>query len=450
MKKNISFTCFFIVLFYLISNYSVAQVSPEVNSLSIDISTFPQDSSFNYDSCFNAGKEIGISSVGLFQNWTAVEIAPGTFDLRVFDAANYYYPLHNISVDLKLVPIHTNNLEVPSDLVSVAFNDQVFINRFKTLLDSVKSHLPDLTLSSLVIGSEHDVYLGTDSTLWKHYTEFYDSVSAYARTLWPDIKIASELTYSGITEKNDLAQKLNLSSDYIGVSYYPLDENFAVKSPSVIYSDFSELISLYPSEKIIFYQFGYPSSSICNSSEVLQAEFVSTAFSAWDMYAGNIKMINFTWLHDLDSVQVSYYGSYYGLNNNAFLEFLRTLGLRTWNLNGTDKLAINVLRCEAKKRGFNDLNVSCDVRNKEVIEEHDFQIVPNPSTDNIKISLAPEIHKATIEITDTEGRISKRFFIEDLSLINVSVADLQPGVYTVRILSDHKQITKKIIIEAAR
>ncbi|MCK9208685.1 MAG: hypothetical protein M0P66_16355, partial [Salinivirgaceae bacterium] len=295
------------VLFGLLPSITIkGQITPVDNIIGIDVSTFPQNAGFNYDSCFLLGKNLGMGSVGIFQNWTAIETAPFTYDFAIMDIANYYYPAYSMPVDLTITPIHTNNLEVPSDLTSVAFDDPIFINRFKTLLDSIKVHIPNVTLSSLVIGSEFDVYLGTDAALWTQYANFYNSVSSYAKTLWPGLNVATELTFKGITSQNGFAQVLNSNSDFIGVSYYPLNNDFTVKPVSTVPVDFATLVGLYPTKPICFYQYGYPSSTVCNSSEALQARFITQTFSAWDTYAANIRMIDFTWLHDLDTALVNY------------------------------------------------------------------------------------------------------------------------------------------------
>jgi hypothetical protein len=160
-----------------------AQINPANNIISVDISTFPQNPAYTYDSCFQKGVDAGIGSVGLFQNWTAIEIAPLTYNLSLFDIANIYYPAYNMPLDLTITPIHTNNLEVPSDLIATPYNNTTFINRFNTMLDSVHAHMPDVTLNSLVIGSEYDVYLGTNTTLWNNYAEFYNAIAIHAKNI---------------------------------------------------------------------------------------------------------------------------------------------------------------------------------------------------------------------------------------------------------------------------
>lgn len=425
-------TFFKLVVIIFLSTSIQAQINPSNNKIGVDVSTFPQNASFDYDSCFALGANLGMSQMGLFQNWTSIETAPNTFNMVLLDIANFYYPLHSMSLDLTIAPIATNNLEVPSDLTTTAFDNPIFINRFKTLLDSVKLHIPSVTLSSLIIGSEHDIYFGANVTLWGQYTTFYNSVSAYAKTLWPGLKVATELTFDGITNYNTFSQSLNTNSDYIGVSYYPINTNFTVKPVSTIPTDFATLVGLYSSKPICFYQYGYPSSPSCNSSEALQKQFITQTFTTWDAYASNVKKIDFTWLHDLDTAAVNYYETYYGISDTVFLEFLRTLGLRTWNGNGIDKQAFIELECQAKARGYNSLPLTCSSTgiNEANISEQNFNLYPNPANETLNISIH-ESKKAQIQIFNTMGMLIKEFEISQQSL-QINISDFPSGLYFIQ------------------
>ncbi|PJC61813.1 MAG: hypothetical protein CO022_07825 [Flavobacteriales bacterium CG_4_9_14_0_2_um_filter_32_27] len=426
-----------------------AQINPTNNIIGVDVSTFPQNTSFNYDSCFALGVNLGMNSTGIYQNWTAIETSPNTFNLTIFDIANYYYPAYNMPIDLTIAPIHTNNLEVPSDLTTMAFNNPILINRFKTLLDSVKAHIPNVILSSLVIGSEHDVYLGTNATLWSQYTTFYDSVSVYAKTLWPGLKVATELTFTGITTQNAFAQTLNTNSDYIGVSYYPLNNNFTVKPVSTIPTDFATLVGLYTSKPICFYQYGYPSSATCNSSETQQAQFIAQTFTTWDTYAINVKKIDFTWLHDLDTAAVNFYGTYYGLTDTIFLEFLHTLGLRNWNGKGTDKASFTELQCQAKQRGYNNININCATTNTDASINNNNNLIaifPNPAQNELNFETPFELINAEIKIYNQLGQIEKSMSNINARKINIETTDLSSGVYFIVLQNIDRQVHRKFII----
>ena len=422
-----------------------AQITPANNIISVDISTFPQNPTYTYDSCFQKGVDAGIGSVGLYQNWTMIEVAPLTYNLSLFDIANIYYPAYNMPLDLTITAIHTNNLEVPADLVATPYNNPTFINRFKAMLDSVHAHIPDVTLNSLVIGSEYDVYLGSNNTLWNNYAEFYNDIAIHAKTLWPDTKIATEITFGGLIAYNTNAQIVNTSSDYIGVSYYPLNPDFTVKPVAAIADDIEALIDLYPDKPLFFYQYGYPSSTLCNSSDFLQRDFITKTFEIWDLHPDAIKGFDFTWLHDLDPVMVDYWGDYYGLTDEVFLEYLRTIGLRTFEDMGTDKPAMQELLCQAVIHGFSDVDVECNTSISDDNLLATLTINPNPVKDYFSINGLPD--NATIAIYNMFGEMVSVISQPKDKIIDVN--HLTNGTYAVIIKNEDKTIAidKLVVIK---
>lgn len=435
-------------ILFFIYGLTHAQVGPSTHRLGLDVSNYPQNAGvFNYDSCFAVGKNLGMTQVGIYQNWTALETAPTTYDLAIMDIANIYYPAKNMAIDLTIAPIHTNKLEVPSDLASVSFSNSVMITRFNRLLDSIKAHIPNVTLSSLVIGSEHDVYLGSNTLAWSDYTTFYNAVMVHARQLWPGLKVATELTSGGIVTYSAQAQNINLNSDHIGVSYYPLNPNFTVKQPTVVASDFTTLVNVFPSKKLWFYQYGYPSSGTCNSSNALQTQFITQTFLSWDTHAANIEMIDFTWLHDYDAAQVNFWGNYYGITNAAFLEFLRTLGLRTWNGNGGDKPAMVELRCQARQRGFNALPLNCTTGTDVVaFTEMEPVLYPNPASNTVFInkSIGRDL---SVTLYAINGQVMDVNQIENEKGVLLDVSRLANGVYVIETRTGNMKFCKKLFVD---
>jgi len=426
-----------------------AQINPATNKIAVDVSTYHvQNTAYNYDSSFAIGKNLGMNEVGLFINWTMLETAPNTFDFTILDIANIYYPTHSMPLDINLNPINTNRLEVPSDLDSMTFDNPIFINRYKTLLDSVKVHIPLVTISSFIIGSEIGAYLGTDTVKWAQYTVFYNSVSTYAKTLWTGLNVAVELQFADLINYNSFAQQINTNSDYIGVSYYPTWGNFTVKPPYIVGNDMDTLVNLYPTKPICFYQFGYPSSPTCNSSDSLQAEFVNQTFLYWDYYATHIRLIDFTWITDLDTAAVNYYGTYYGLTDTIFLEFLRTIGLREWNGNGIDKPALNELRCQTKQRGYNTLPIICNTvgLNDIPISENNFTISPNPANTILNIELSGDCKNAKIIVFNQLGQIEKSILNINSRTIHIETSDLKSGLYFIVLQNSDRFISRKFII----
>jgi len=309
----------------------------------------------DYDAAMDIVQSVGAEVVSLSLFWDDIETQPGEYapTPNWLEIANAYYPARDVKLSLVISVIDTNNKRLPADLADAPFDDPAVIGRFKGLLDYVFSQIPDLEITSLAIGNEIDGYLGADPSLWRQYQTFYEAASAHARAMRPDLPVGTKATFAGLTGyARERLQELNRSSDVIMVTYYPLNDDFTVKDPSVVAADFEALIAVYPDRPIYVLEAGYPSSADCGSSEPKQAAFVRQLFRAWDAHASQIQLLFFTWLTDLPHSSVGDLTDYYAVSDNRFAEFLRTLGLRTYSGSGSDKQALRALEAEAKARGW--------------------------------------------------------------------------------------------------
>lgn len=423
-----------------------AQVTPATNVIAIDINQ-PQDPSYTYDSAYTNCYDIGMRQVGISFPWPNLETSPGVFNFTYLDIANYYYPAKNAAVDLTIAPINTNIKSVPSDLSAVNFDNTAMVDRFKILLDSIFLHIPNLQISSFVIGSEVDIYLGSNTTLWNQYTSFYNQVSAYAKSLRPGLKVSCEASLGALTTTAPtLLQTLNATSDYIGVSYYPLNNDFTAKPVSTVATDFAALASAYPSKPIYIYQYGYPSATICNSSENQQAQFITQTFNAWDTHASKIKMIDFTWLHDYSPAALSYWSTYYGISDPAFIGFLGSIGLRTYSGYGTNKLAYNELVCQANQRGYNSLTCITAI-NKLNEKQTQFSLFPNPATNELNITFSEEKFLQLNIFNHLGQEVLSRKIENTVSSEKLDISEFSSGVYFVFLKTKDGEISSgKIIV----
>ena len=169
----------------------------------------------------------------------------------------------------------------------------------------------------------------------------------------------------------------------------------------------------------------------------MQTQFITQTFLSWDNYNTNIKMIDFTWLHDLSTAQVNYFSTYYGITNPIFLEYLRTLGLRQWNNNGTDKPALNELRCQAKQRGYNILPVNCSITSlNENKKDPILSLFPNPANDRLNIDISAEEFDGIIIYNVLGKKIEQCSFSKQ---INVSC--LNNGIYFLKLINKDRNET---------
>ncbi len=307
----------------------------------------------SFNNAFALGQATGMQAVPLALYWDDLETSPNTYNPNPNNLAiaESFYPGVNTKVSLEINPVDTLKRRMPSDLATLPFDDPTVISRYENLLTWVFSQIPDVQLTSLTIGNEVDVYLDNHPSEWPHYRNFFQQVSAYARTLRPGLKVGVKGTFSGMTggaESN--MQALNQYSDVVEVTYYPLNTDFTPESPTVVSGDFNTLTGLYPGRIIYMLEAGYPASTQCGSSEAKQAQFINQIFSAWDAHADQIKLISFTWLTDLSPQTVDQLVAYYGISAPCFAQYLATLGVITYD--GREKQAYTNLGQDAHIRGW--------------------------------------------------------------------------------------------------
>ncbi len=305
----------------------------------------------DFDTAFSQATATGMQFTSLSVSWDNVESAPGVYGMNpdFLSIANAYYGATGVALLIGLNPIDTNNDRRPDWLQGETWDSPAVINAYNAMLDWAMPKIAGVDLVALSIGNEIDATLAND-TQWNQYRIFYKSTAAHAKTLRAGLRVGSKVTYGGMVQSQAYADSLNVDTDVVLTTYYPLNGDFTIKSPSVVVDVFASIVTRYPNRKIIFAEYGAPSSPNCGSSESRQAEFVRNAFTAWDKHVDAIEAVEFTWMHDISQSALDTYEQYYGLSNPCFLEYLGRLGLKS--ANGDDKPAWTALTEEAESRGW--------------------------------------------------------------------------------------------------
>ncbi len=316
--------------------------------LGIDV-TVPQEGS--YDDAFMVARSAGMEFTTLSLGWDELEPAPGQYDDELLDIANAFYPTTGTKLALTITVIDTVTLRMPPDLDGSGFDDPEVVSRFNALLQHVFERLSDVDVFVLSIGNEVDSYLADDELLWRQYTEFFRQTAEHARELRPGMDVGVTMQFYGLTrDAIEQAQSLNEHSDAVLLTYYPLNADFTVRPPWQVDEDLGRVAALYPDRTAMLLECGYPSGVGAGSSDELQADFVRQVFAAWDHRALWLRVLCFTWLHDRSPGDIESFSRYYGSEDEQFLKFLATLGLRTHD--GHPKAAFDVLQTEACVRGW--------------------------------------------------------------------------------------------------
>ncbi len=307
---------------------------------------------------FNRAKKFGIEFTALHVPWTEIEKTPNVFTDP--DTAFYHFNIFcsetKIKLSLTIRPIDLTGKTVPSDLVNTRFNSLEMKNRFKSLIDFICSLISPSNLTSIQIGNEIDGYdiSKENPEFWDDYTEFLKDIHTYVGEKYPTLKIGFTCTLYGLLSKryknSNIFESMSKSVDIVGITYYPINDDFTVKEPSVVYDDFKNITDKFPNKTIYIQEIGYPTSKICNSSDDKQAQFICDLFQAWDTHLNNIKLLNFVRLNDVSDSEAKDLAGPYGINNNEFIEYLRTLGFSSYS--GKNKGAFLLTIEQATLRGW--------------------------------------------------------------------------------------------------
>lgn len=324
--------------------------------LGMDVKEVP---SVNYAMAYNKATALGVREVSVSLDWSLLEPSVGNYDNTMPGIIDAFYPSQKGDLTLVLRPLDTPGPSLPSELVGLAYNDPAVITAFGNFLTNLHAHLQNLNASGKLkwinVGNEIDAYLGNDPVRWSQWQTFFKAAKAKIKSLWgSNVEVSSIIQFSALSNVGKRALYLNLlpELDNAVLTYYPLNADFTMRPPSTVATDFDFMVTAIPGKTILLQECGYPSSSVNNSSEILQADFISSVFKAWDAHLTRIHLIDFAWQYDVSSTQINQWVIDFGMsgkpNETAFKEYIGTLGLS--NFDGTEKKALQRLRNELQIR----------------------------------------------------------------------------------------------------
>lgn len=324
--------------------------------LGMDVKDIP---SVTYAMAYDQAMTIGVREVSVSLDWSLLEASVGSYDNTLAEIIDIFYPVQAGDLTLVLRPLDTPGPSLPSELDGLAYDDPAVIAAFENFLTNLYAQLPTLNASGKLkwihIGNEIDAYLGNDPTRWAQWKTFFQAAKAKVRNLWgTGVEVSSIVQFSVLNDTNKKVLYLNLLPDLDNavLTYYPLNADFTMRPVSTVATDFALMANEISGKSILLQECGYPSSSVNNSSETQQAEFISAVFEAWDNNINRIRLIDLTWQYDVSSTTVDQWVIDFGMTGNpeeaAFRAYLGTLGLG--NYDSTEKAAMERLREELQAR----------------------------------------------------------------------------------------------------
>lgn len=247
--------------------------------------------------------------------------------------ANQVYPGRDIALTLTIAVIDTVADRRPEDLRHLPWADPLVIARFTTFLDRVLADMPDVRIVTLAIGNEVDVFLNASD--WTDFATFFEATRNHVHASHPDLPIGTTITWDGLRENASARSIADLGDGWF-VNWYPLGPGFEVLPAGTFAPTLTRMRQMAGDSPIYLTEAGHPSGG-CGGTAAGQEAFVRTVANA-----PGIELAMFVWLHDLPPGTAEGYATYYGIEDACFIDYLATLGLRTYS--GFDKPAFAFLR----------------------------------------------------------------------------------------------------------
>ncbi|HEY4181157.1 MAG TPA: hypothetical protein VGM90_30140 [Kofleriaceae bacterium] len=276
-------------------------------------------------------KPYGVGVVALTFPWSTLEPDGNGFNADAVNLLAFgmdYYAQHGVKVILSIPVVDTVANLVPSDLAGMKLDSAPVLTRVQAMVAKVLEQCHG-ELAYLVLSNEVDINLGDGSPTWSEFNTLMGVMAVKAHALRPDVKSGISVTASALLTSNANAIAALDAHDVAFVTYYSAG-NFGAPSTAGVIADVATIVGA-TIKPVVFKEFGYATGSAASGSEAGQQAFVHDTFAAWDAHAARIPLLVYSRMFDGNQSQCESEAASYGFpNNEGFISFLCTLGLRTY------------------------------------------------------------------------------------------------------------------------
>lgn len=303
------------------------------------------------DAAFGEVIQSGASTYELSISWSDLEPNSGEIDTAYLESLLDILSSVHLQPYLSITTINTVKLTLPADLMTADeyelaqnrhFDDPVITERFARLLDAVVPLLVEHGGFFISVGNEVDGWLESRPDEAPGFVGFVAAARDYAHQLEPRLAVGATITYGGVEHDWEYMDDLLAISDAAAFTYYPLNDDFSVRDPSVAAADIARMVEAAGDLPVLFQEVGYPSGYLPTpgngSSGEQQRQFVENFFAAVQQYP-QVRFVSVLQLSDWSDAVCDLFVQYY--TDQATLpqlhEYLCSLGLLEYD--GTPKPA---------------------------------------------------------------------------------------------------------------
>ena len=280
----------------------------------------------------NKASAIGLKSLALGVSWDEMEPQPGVYN---FSSLNDTINRSNVagrSIELfNFRVIDTTRSTLPADIANQKMDSAEVKQRAKDIVQAIAPIIQEGNIKRFAFGNEINIFLMQNQEQAMDFAWlFYETKQEFKR-LMPDIPFGMTITYEGIKypDIQEAFKWIVQLGDFVAFTYYPLDEHFKVRTPTTAINDIRDMRRIavsYGFNEAILQEIGYPSSSKNGSSQRKQEIFYKYALREVRNNQNFFPFACFFIMCDYPQWFVDQFGGYYGIDNEAFIEFLKTTG----------------------------------------------------------------------------------------------------------------------------
>ncbi len=259
--------------------------------------------------------------------WSELETASGLYDTD--DVAFVAAETGRLRIAFNLRVINAGARSMPDAYEALAWDSPEMVAHVVSVIEKVAPLLGDRPWL-YAVGNEIDTYFATRPAEVPAYARMLAQVKPRVRALHRDVFFATSFQTEAAPKLSTLYAPIVATLDSVSFMYYPLTDDFIVRSPSDVTADIGALVAASAPRPIYLQEIGYPTSALLGSSPEAQATFVRLAFETMRSL-GPAQVLGATYLFQADFPEwvVAQIADTYGAaTHERFREYIRTLGLR--------------------------------------------------------------------------------------------------------------------------
>ncbi|HEX2618755.1 MAG TPA: hypothetical protein VHL11_01375, partial [Phototrophicaceae bacterium] len=221
------------------------------------------------DAAFNEVYQSGADIYELSIAWSDLEPVPGQIDTAELEQYLTWLSSLHIHVYLSITTINTVALTLPSDLAVAPdlilladgrhFDDPIIVERFGAVLDAVVPLLAEHGGFFLSVGNEVEGWLDFFPDEIDPFARFVAAARDRVHQIEPGLAVGAALTQGGVVRQSPVIAPILAVSDAAVFTYYPINDDFTVRDPAVVFDDLKGVIEASGDLPILFQEVGYPS-----------------------------------------------------------------------------------------------------------------------------------------------------------------------------------------------